>query len=114
MKKMMTTKDNEMKRMIIAKDNKINKLNNVIITLTKSATKDKTLMEKMKRRIMAKDKIINKLNNIILRFKGLVTSLKELERGLKEDMECMHFDHRMEQRDMRRRLNYVVCSKKHN
>ncbi len=56
-------------------------------------------MDKMKRRIMAKDKEINKLNNVIIRFKGLVTSLKELERDLKEDMECMQFVHWMKQRD---------------
>jgi hypothetical protein len=112
MKRMMTTKDNEMKRMIIAKDNKINKLNSGIITLKELATKDKTLMDKMKWRIMAKDKEINKLNTVILRFKGLVTSLKELERGQKEDMECMCFDHWMEQRDTRRKLNNVICTKK--
>ncbi len=67
-------------------------------------------MDKMKMMIMAKDKEINKLN-VIIRFMGLVTSLKESERGLKEDMECLHFDHRMEQRDTRRKLNNVVCTK---
>ncbi len=84
MKEMMTTKDNEMKRMIIAKDNKINKSNNVIITLKESVTKDKTLMDEMKRRIMAKDKEINKLNNVIIRFKEMVTSLK----AFKETYPC--------------------------
>ena len=91
-------------------DNKINKLN-VIITLKESVTKDKTLMDEIKRSIMAKDKEINNLNSVIIRFKGLVTSLKESERDLKEDMECMHFDHRMKQRDTKRKLNDAVCTK---
>jgi hypothetical protein len=132
MERMMTTKDNEMKRMIIAKENKINKLNNIMITLKESVTKDNkmkrrimakdneintlnntviTLKDEMKRRIMAKDNGVNKLNNVIIRFKESVTPLKESERGLKEDMECMGFDHQMEQRDKRRTLKNVVCTK---
>ncbi len=92
--KLITAKDTEIKkckkeckRILLVKDTEITKLRT------------------------SKGKEIEKLNIIINKMKDKVISLQDNVQCLKEDMEYVHFDNQLKQREMRKDFNSVLGSK---
>ena len=115
-KKLMNAKDKTRKRILLLKKTKTTKL------IMAKDTEIKKCKKECKRILLVKDteitklrtskgKEIEKLNIIVSNMKEKVVSLQDNVQYLKEDMECVHFDNQLKQREMRKDFNSVLGSK---
>jgi hypothetical protein len=98
-------KKTETTKLITAKDTEIKKCTKeckrILLEKDTEITKLRT----------SKGKEIEKLNIIIIKMKDKVVSLQDNEQCLKVDMEYVHFDNQLKQREMRKDFNSVLGSK---